>query len=91
MEKDIEHCQFKNEDDLLNCIVDLYYDNRNYRLGKVLTVIDGCISDTIQRKAIKDLIHNAFGFDKGLLEKDFFIGEIEKEIRYFLLRYQGVG
>jgi len=32
----------------------------NFLKGKVLTVIDASIQDEIQRKAIKDLIHNAF-------------------------------
>ena len=38
-----------------------YFDKLNSnRLGKVLTVIDGAISDATQRKAVKDLIHEAW-------------------------------
>lgn len=36
------------------------YDYRidKYKLGRVLTVIDGTIADPEQRKAVKDLIHS---------------------------------
>lgn len=34
-------------------------DVQKYRRGQVLTIIDACIPDPVQRKAIKDLIHNA--------------------------------
>lgn len=30
------------------------------RLGKILTVIDGAISDETQRKAVKDLVHDVW-------------------------------
>lgn len=30
------------------------------RLGKILTVVDGAIADETQRKAVKDLVHDAW-------------------------------
>lgn len=33
-------------------------DDRRFKLGRVLTIIDASISDTEQRKAIKDLVQN---------------------------------
>lgn len=37
-----------------------YREHESHRLGKVLTVIDGSIADETQRKAVKDLIHDAW-------------------------------
>lgn len=36
------------------------HQDKNSQIGRVLTVTDGAISDADQRKAVKDLIHDAF-------------------------------
>ena len=44
-------------------VEDIYKHNGELdksRLGKILTVVDGAISDETQRKAVKDLIHDAW-------------------------------
>ena len=35
-------------------------ENDKRKLGKVLTIIDGSISDETQRKAVKDMVHDAW-------------------------------
>ncbi len=45
---------------LRNLIVDLWREDKDYFLGRTLTIIDASIQDREQRKAIKDLIKNAF-------------------------------
>lgn len=40
-------------------------DLKNYLMGRTLTIIDGCISDPEQRKAIKDLVRDAFWSQEG--------------------------
>lgn len=35
-------------------------DNDKRKLGKILTIIDGSISDETQRKAVKDMVHDAW-------------------------------
>ena len=45
---------------LLLALDDILCNDRKYHLGRILTVIDACIPDTEQRKAIKDLIEEAF-------------------------------
>ena len=42
---------------------DIFDYNRKlekHRLGKVLTIIDSAVSDETQRKAVKDLVHDAW-------------------------------
>ena len=41
-------------------LIGIISDNKKYRLGRILTIIDACISDSEQRKGIKDLIENAY-------------------------------
>ena len=44
-------------------IDDIYRVNNEIersRLGKILTVVDGAIADETQRKAVKDLVHDAW-------------------------------
>lgn len=45
---------------IMNYIGNGIYEHKNYILGKVLTIIDASIPDQEQRKAIKDLVHEAF-------------------------------
>lgn len=49
-----------------------YVNTKERRLlGKILTIIDAAIADTDQRKAIKDLVNNAFwGGDGGAVPSD---------------------
>ena len=54
---------------LIDVISDNFNNNQRYKLGKVLTIIDGCISDQEQRKAIKDLITQAFWDDYSYYER----------------------
>lgn len=41
-------------------ILEAIYQNDNSRIGRILTVIDGCIADPEQRKAIKDLVKGSY-------------------------------
>lgn len=50
---------------LLNRVQSLSFNKRKYILGRVLTIIDGVFSDKAQRKAVKDLITNAFYSDNS--------------------------
>lgn len=45
---------------LRNLILEDWRADKNYFLGRVLTIIDASIPDPIQRKGIKDLINDAF-------------------------------
>jgi len=45
------------------------WELEKFRLGKVLTVIDACIADPEQRKAIKDLIKGAY-WDEAIFPKN---------------------
>jgi len=45
---------------LRNIILDEWRDDKKYFLGRVLTIIDASIADVQQRKAIKDLVEQAF-------------------------------
>jgi uncharacterized membrane protein YgaE (UPF0421/DUF939 family) len=45
---------------LKDILLDMMVDNKKYLLGRVLTIIDASIQDTEQRKALKDIIQEAF-------------------------------
>lgn len=45
---------------LKNAIHGVIYDIEQYKLGRVLTIIDASTSDVEQRKAMKDVIKDAF-------------------------------
>lgn len=48
-----------------------YFDSKSYTIGKLLTIIDACISDREQRKGIKDLITQAYWRDDERTTKIF--------------------
>lgn len=54
---------------LRNVVLDNWRDDKQYFLGKVLTVIDASISDKEQRKGLKDLIKDAY-YEKNYREED---------------------
>ena len=64
---------------LRNYIFDLWYEDKSYFLGKVLTIIDASIPDAEQRKGIKDLIHNAYNPER--------INYRDQELRTILLDF----
>lgn len=68
---------------LLTHIVSLWYDHKKYRLGRVLTVIDASFPDQEQRKAVKDLIHECFGWG-NIGTKEFHLEEIQSRIKAFV-------
>ena len=45
---------------LKRAITDAMWDDKKYLLGRVLTIVEASISDPMQRKAMKDIIHDAF-------------------------------
>lgn len=46
--------------DLKNKVENIEWDNKKYLLGKILTIIDGSVSDKVQNKAVKDMINNVW-------------------------------
>ena len=49
-------------------------DEKNYLLGRVLTIVDSAFTDPEQRKAVKDLVNDAFysrTFDRDYYFKQF--------------------
>lgn len=42
---------------------DYFAEQSRYRLGRILTIIDSSIADETQRKAVKDLVHDAWYSD----------------------------
>ena len=45
---------------MLNVILDETHREKKFRLGKILTIIDGSIADQEQRKALKDIIIDSY-------------------------------
>ena len=41
-------------------VADIVHEIKINRLGRILTIVDACISDPEQRKGIKDLVENAY-------------------------------
>jgi hypothetical protein len=66
-------------------IMELISSHEQYRLGKVLTIIDATVSDREQRKAIKDLVKEAF-WSRVYLSHD-----LPDVIEQFTRRMLGVG
>lgn len=62
---------------LFDCILQNMAAVQNFRLGQVLTIIDASIVDKEQRKAIKDLIKNAFN------EREYYADEIAEVLIQF--------
>lgn len=54
--KDLEK-QIDSLSDIVNAEI---YNQRKYLLGKILTITDSSIADKEQRKAVKDLVQDAF-------------------------------
>lgn len=40
------------------------WDSQKYKLGRLLTIVDGAIADPEQRKAIKDMVHDVWHGDQ---------------------------
>ena len=71
----------------LSPVIRFYYlisdeitDSKKFRLGQVLTIIDAAIADKEQRKAIKDLIENAYW-------RRYEIDDIKEIFRQFFQKY----
>ena len=56
---------------------------KSYLLGRVLTIIDACIFDKTQNKAVKDLIQQA------VWDKEYFSEEYADIISQFVKKYCG--
>ncbi len=76
-----------------------HFENKSYSLGKILTVVDACIQDSEQKKAVKDLMSQAYWLvnEKQIyrLKRIFsqFIGKFYPEIKmedHELVFWEGV-
>mgnify|MGYP006921283295 CR=1 FL=1 len=50
---------------LKSLIIQAMWDDKQYLLGRVLTIVDASIADQTQRKAMKDIIQDAFWGTEG--------------------------
>jgi len=50
---------------LRDVILDAMYDDKKYLIGRVLTIVEASITDAEQRKALKDIIQEAFWGTEG--------------------------
>ena len=50
---------------LRDTITSAMYDDKKYLLGRVLTIVEASITDPDQRKAVKDIIQEAFWGTEG--------------------------
>ena len=61
MEKTSDKEKFKKQVQLLSeKINNDVYEQRKYLIGKILTIVDATAQDPEQRKAIKDMVNDAF-------------------------------
>lgn len=63
-------------DEIRKVLREFHHESRNsehqldsQRVGKILTVVDGCIADLEQRKAVKDLLKQAYYENTHYLKK----------------------
>jgi hypothetical protein len=62
-------------------VISMREEERTYLKGRILTLIDGVISDVIQRKAVKDLVNTIFR------DKIFFFQELGPLLEGFKNKY----
>ena len=60
---------------LLDVLSDFEHNYSHYLLGRILTIIDACIFDQSQRKAIKDLIEEAFWSNNNYRSRNVILGQ----------------
>lgn len=59
---------FANSQEVRGWLSETLYHQKKHLIGKIFTIIDGVFSDTVQRKAVHDLVNEAFWGDSPVDE-----------------------